>query len=178
MIPGGKPLDATDIFDDVKVFQAFKDEYIGDISPLEELRLKWLELAKADPELEARTERYPTAFRWQSMADRGASFICRRVPTLTKTDDGSEPTWSLTPGRFGLKTDDKVERASLQSTARSRRVQLLRVVVHGSEHRHAALRDLNGPRRSSSVACSCRWMPQPLRSCAGWKLKSAPTSLC
>ncbi|WP_217577084.1 hypothetical protein, partial [Streptomyces sp. GbtcB7] len=58
-IPGGKLLDATDIFDDVKVFQAFKDEYIGDISPLEELRLKWLELAKADPELEVRTERLP-----------------------------------------------------------------------------------------------------------------------
>jgi hypothetical protein len=37
------------------------------------------------------------------------------VPTLTKTDDGSEPTWSLTPGRIDwvLKTDDRVERGIL-----------------------------------------------------------------
>jgi hypothetical protein len=114
-IPGGKLLDATDIFDDVKVFQAFKDEYIGDISPLEELRLKWLELAKADPDLNARTERLPDGISVAKHGGPRGIFICRRVPTLTKTDDGSEPTWSLTPGRIDwvLKTDDRVERGIL-----------------------------------------------------------------
>lgn len=114
-IPGGKLLDATDIFDDVKVFQAFKDEYIGDISPLEELRLKWLELAKADPELEARTERLPSGISVATTGDPKGVFICRRVPTRTKVDEGSEPVWSLTPGRveWAMKTGGEVERGML-----------------------------------------------------------------
>ena len=32
-IPGGKLLDESDMYDDVKVFQAFKDEYNGDLAP-------------------------------------------------------------------------------------------------------------------------------------------------
>lgn len=114
-IPGGKLLDASDIFDDVKVFQAFKDDYIGDVSPLEELRLKWLELAKADPDLEARTERLPDGISVSKKGTPKGVFICRRVPTLTKSDDDNESSWSLTPGRveWAVKTDEEIERGPL-----------------------------------------------------------------
>lgn len=115
-IPGGKLLDATDIFDDVKVFQAFKDEYAGDISPLEELRLKWLELTKSDPDLEARTERLPDGISVAKNGRPKGVFVCRRVPTLTKGNDDNESSWSLTPGRveWALKADDEIERGALK----------------------------------------------------------------
>ena len=42
-IPGGNSSSTSPTcYDDVKVFQAFKDEYEGDLAPIEELRLKWL----------------------------------------------------------------------------------------------------------------------------------------
>lgn len=114
-IPGGKLLDATDIFDDVKVFQAFKDEYVGDISPLEELRLKWLALVNDDPDLEPRTKRLPDGISVAKSGTPKGVFVCRRVPTLTKGDDENESSWSLTPGRveWAIKTSDEIERRPL-----------------------------------------------------------------
>jgi superfamily II DNA or RNA helicase len=119
-IPGGKLLDEKDMFDDVKVFQAFKDEYNGDIAPIEQLRLKWLEITKEDPLLENRISRLPEGISAAKASTGAGIFVCRRVPVLTKPGDGEEPVWSLEPGRveWSVKSDDDVERGLLSIDAR------------------------------------------------------------
>lgn len=114
-IPGGKLLDESDMFDDVKVFQAFKDEYVGDITPLEQLRLKWLELAKENPDLESLVSRLPDGISVGKHGQPAGIFVCRRVPTLTKETADGDSEWSLAPGRieWALKTSDRVERGAL-----------------------------------------------------------------
>nr|WP_255459689.1 helicase-related protein [Micrococcus sp. TA1] len=112
-IPGGKLFDESDIFDDVKVFQAFKDEYNGDIAPIEELRLKWLQLAKDNPGLEDLVERLPEGISAATSGKPSGVFTCRRVPILTKIDDDADPKWTLEPGEveWALRTPHGVERA-------------------------------------------------------------------
>lgn len=112
-IPGGKLIDESDMYDDVKVFQAFKDEYNGDIAPIEELRLKWLGLLQEDPGLEGLVSRLADGI---SVAKAGAPdgvFVCRRVPVLTKaSDDDKEAEWTSVPGEIEwvYRTADGVER--------------------------------------------------------------------
>jgi len=113
-IPGGKLFDETDMFDDVKVFQAFKDEYDGDIAPIEELRLKWLQLVKDNAGLEALVERLPEGISTANAGQPNGVFICRRVPVLIKEDeDDADPQWSIDPGsvEWALRTPDGDERA-------------------------------------------------------------------
>lgn len=112
-IPGGKLFDESDIFDDVKVFQAFKDEYNGDIAPIEELRLKWLELAKENPGLEDLVTRLPEGISVAKAGKPSGVFTCRRVPVLTKSHDDAEPEWTLEPGEveWALRTGDGIERS-------------------------------------------------------------------
>lgn len=114
-IPGGRLLDESDMFDDVKVFQAFKDEYVGDITPLEQLRLKWLELAKQNPGLESLVARLPDGISVGKDGQPEGVFVCRRVPTLTKETADAEPEWSLAPGRieWALNTAEGVLRGAL-----------------------------------------------------------------
>lgn len=114
-IPGGKLLDENDMFDDVKVFQAFKDEYNGDISPIEHLRLKWQKMVQDDPLLEDRVARLPDGISGAKSSQSAGLFICRRVPVLSKPADDSDPVWSIKPGRieWALKMESGVERALL-----------------------------------------------------------------
>ncbi len=112
-IPGGKLFDENDIFDDVKVFQAFKDEYDGEIALLEGLRLKWLELVKANPGLEELVERLPEGISTAKKGKPAGVFICRRIPVLTKVnEDDTDPEWTMLPGdiEWALQTSDGVER--------------------------------------------------------------------
>ena len=113
-IPGGKLIDESDMYDDVKVFQSFKDEYNGDIAPIEELRLKWLQLAKDNAGLEELVRRLPEGISVAKSGKPAGVFICRRVPVLTKAgDDESEPEWTMEPGEvvWALRTAGGVERA-------------------------------------------------------------------
>lgn len=112
-IPGGKLIDESDKYDDVKVFQAFKDEYNGDIAPIEELRLKWLELVKADPGLEDLVMRLPDGISSAKPGKPSGVFVCRRVPVLTKLSDDSDAVWTIEPGsvEWALRTEDGVERS-------------------------------------------------------------------
>jgi hypothetical protein len=115
-IPGGKLIDEGDLLDDVKVFQAFKDERGGDMSTLEELRLKWLEMVQADPGLEELVERLPDGITTAKTGTPGGIFVCRQVPVLTKKhDDDDTSEWTLDPGevRWALLTPDGVERSLL-----------------------------------------------------------------
>lgn len=112
-IPGGKLFDETDIFDDVKVFQSFKDEYNGDIAPIEELRLKWLQLVNENPGLDELVERLPEGISTAKTGDPAGIFVCRRIPVLTKAHDEADPEWSIDPGQveWALRTPDGAERA-------------------------------------------------------------------
>ncbi|WP_062208311.1 helicase-related protein [Demequina oxidasica] len=119
-IPGGKLIDESDMYDDVKVFQAFKDEYVGDIAPIEELRLKWLELTKDNPGLDELVERLPDGISVAKAGKPAGVFICRRVPVLTKVnDDDLEPAWVIDPGavEWVLRRPDGVERELLKIEA-------------------------------------------------------------
>jgi hypothetical protein len=98
-IPGGKLIDESDLYDDVKVFQAFKDEYAGDIAPIEQLRLKWLEMTTTDPSLEAFVDRLPDGISVAKSGDPTGLFVCRRIPVLTKASEDADSEWSLEPGR-------------------------------------------------------------------------------
>jgi hypothetical protein len=112
-IPGGKLIDESDMYDDVKVFQAFKDEYNGEIAPIEELRLKWLQLAKDNPGLEDLVSRLPDGISTAKNGKPGGVFICRRVPILTKPSDDAEAEWMIEPGEveWSMRSADGVERA-------------------------------------------------------------------
>lgn len=113
-IPGGKLIDESDMYDDVKVFQAFKDEYSGDIAPIEDLRLKWLHLVKENPGLDELVERLPDGISAAKDGEPSGVFICRRVPVLTKgRADDTEADWVIDPGEieWSLRTPDGVERA-------------------------------------------------------------------
>lgn len=114
-IPGGKLLDEDDMFDDVKVFQAFKDEYTGDITPIEQLRLKWQQMVQDDPVLEERVARLPDGISVAKSSESPGLFVCRRVPVLMKETDESEPVWTIKPGRiqWSLKKESGVQRALL-----------------------------------------------------------------
>jgi hypothetical protein len=111
-IPGGKLFDESDIFDDVKMFQAFKDEYNGDIAPIEELRLKWLQLTKDNPGLEEVVDRLPDGISTAKSGVPTGVFICRRVPVLTKAHDGADPAWIIESGdvEWAICTADGIER--------------------------------------------------------------------
>ncbi|MEH6805195.1 MAG: helicase-related protein [Rhodococcus erythropolis] len=112
-IPGGKLFDESDVFDDVKVFQSFKDEYNGDIAPIEELRLKWLQLVEANPGLSELVERLPEGISTAKAGQPAGVFVCRRIPVLTKAHDEADPEWSIAPGQveWALRTPDGVVRA-------------------------------------------------------------------
>jgi len=97
------------------VFQAFKDEYEGDIAPIEELRLKWLSLVKEDPKLPALVDRLPDGISVAKSGKPAGLFVVRRIPVLVKPDEDAEPEWSLKPGRieWALKAGSDVERGLL-----------------------------------------------------------------
>lgn len=112
-IPGGKLIDESDVYDDVKVFQAFKDEYNGDIAPIEDLRLEWLRLVKENPGLDELVERLPDGISTAKDGEPNGIFICRRIPVLTKAQDDTEAEWTIEPGEieWSLRTADGIERA-------------------------------------------------------------------
>lgn len=115
-IPGGKLIDEKDILDDVKVMATFREEYQGDLSPIEELRLKWQRLVNDNPELPALVERLPDGIATAKTIGNAAIFVCRRVPVLTRyTEDDIEPQWSMAPGRvqWALLADGEVDRSLL-----------------------------------------------------------------
>lgn len=119
-IPGGKLIDESDMYSDVKVFQAFKDEYDGEIAPVERLRLKWLELVKEVPGLEELVLRLPDGISVAKSGNPSGVFICRRVPVLTKaSDDNEHSEWLSEPGEteWALRTADGVERSLLNIDA-------------------------------------------------------------
>lgn len=100
-IPGGKLLTEEDMLDEVKVFQAFKDEFYGEISPTERLRLEYQELCQRDAGLDERLERIPVGASSAKEGAEPALFLCQIRPALIREEgpDGKEvERWSLEDG--------------------------------------------------------------------------------
>lgn len=143
-IPGGKLIDESDLYDDVKVFQAFKDEYNGDLAPIEELRLKWMSLVAENPGLDDLVQRLPDGISAAKPGEPHGIFICRRVPVLSKPNDDAEPEWTIEPG--------EIEWALRTSGGDERRLHSIDAAITGTPNTapstfsdrskvHAALRD-------------------------------------
>jgi hypothetical protein len=99
-IPGGKLLRPEDMLDDVRVFQAFKDEYYGEITPLERLRLEYLELVEKHPGLDDRLADLPIGASTAREGDSRGLFLCQVRPALVRveTSEGELERWSLDDG--------------------------------------------------------------------------------
>jgi hypothetical protein len=96
-IPGGKLLSENDMLDDVKVFNAFLKEYEGEESPLETLRLEYLDLLQTDQDLEDRLTMVPHgAFSCRDAKTTGL-FMCTVEPIRVPLADG-RAEWTLAGG--------------------------------------------------------------------------------
>lgn len=114
-IPGGKLLTDEDVLEDVKVMQAFKDEYEGSLSPIEQLRLKYQQLLLEDPGLEERLGAIPIGAHSGKKGSPRGVFACRMYPRAVKdeADGGSETIkWVLDGGpvEWSIATPDGVLR--------------------------------------------------------------------
>ncbi len=97
-IPGGRLLTEEDMLDDTKVFGAFLEEYEGDISPVEVLRLKYLDLLNENPSLEAVLDQMPRgAYSSKAGPEKGV-FICSVEPIRVHHEDSDEVNWTLDNG--------------------------------------------------------------------------------
>jgi hypothetical protein len=99
-IPGGRLLTADDMLDDVKVFNSFLEEYQGDVSPLEALRLRYLDLASKNPGLEDLLEEMPKGVYASRKGQEFGLFTCTVEPIRIALEEGSDPVWTLVDGRI------------------------------------------------------------------------------
>lgn len=98
-IPGGRLLDEKDIHDDTKVFAAFEKEYYGELSPIERLRLEFLEMVKEDPGLGARLDVMPKGVHSAKRAAANAgTFLCSIEPVQVRGAEGEILGWTLEEG--------------------------------------------------------------------------------
>jgi superfamily II DNA or RNA helicase len=100
-IPGGKLFDEHDILDDVKVFQNLQKEYYGSITPIEELRLEYLKLVEAHPDLPVRLEAIPAGASTAKEGVQKGLFLCetRPIRVIDETPEGEErERWTLESG--------------------------------------------------------------------------------
>lgn len=98
-IPGGRLLTEEDMLDDVKVMQAFKEEYEGSLSALEVLRLRFQEMLADDPALAARLDALPVGITSARAGQPIGVFACVTYPTLERMDgDAGESVerWTMT----------------------------------------------------------------------------------
>ena len=90
-IPTGKLLDEQDDFDDVKVFDNFRKQLYGELSPLETLRLKWLKMCADDPSLLNRVEAIPGGVGCAVSGESDALFACFQFPEpVTAEENGAQ----------------------------------------------------------------------------------------
>ena len=97
-IPTGKLLDEQDDFDDVKVFDNFRKQLYGELSPLETLRLKWLKMCADDPSLLTRVEAIPGGVGCAVSGENDALFACFQFPEPVTSEENGTPVirWKRT----------------------------------------------------------------------------------
>jgi hypothetical protein len=89
-IPTGKLLDDQDDFDDVKVFDNFKKQLYGDLSPIETLRLKWLRMCSETPDLAERVGNIPSGIGGMQLGTDDAVFACFQFPEPVAVEENGE----------------------------------------------------------------------------------------
>jgi hypothetical protein len=97
-IPGGRLLTEEDMLDDVKVFNAFIEEYMGDVSPTEALRLRYLDLISQNPGLEEVLDEMPLGVHTARTAASSGLFACSVEPIRLIGEDDTEIEWTLAGG--------------------------------------------------------------------------------
>jgi len=88
------------MLDDVRVFQQFREEYEGELSPQEQLRLKYQAMVAADPDMIDRIRALPVGIASAKVGKPSGVFVCQLRPTLVGADDAGEGPgeWSVEPG--------------------------------------------------------------------------------
>ena len=97
-IPGGRLLNEHDMLDDVKVFNSFKEEWEGHLSPLEALRLHFLTLAAENPGLNDVLDDIPNGAHSAKGGESSGLFICSIEPIRVVEESGAAH-WTLENGR-------------------------------------------------------------------------------
>lgn len=107
-IPGGRLLSEEDMLDDVKVFNAFLEEYLGDVSPSEALRLKFLQLLEENTGLESLLDEMPLGVHASRNSDKPGLFTCSIEPIRVMGDDANDVFWTIDGGsvRWALRKPD------------------------------------------------------------------------
>lgn len=117
-IPTGKLFDDDDKFDDVKLFDNFKRQIYGDLSPIETLRLKWLKMCADDPNLLERVKLMPSGVGACHGGEQPALFACFQFPEPVAVEEngaevirwrltGKSPKWVMIRG--GVVNEDLLE---------------------------------------------------------------------
>jgi phosphatidylserine/phosphatidylglycerophosphate/cardiolipin synthase-like enzyme len=111
-IPSGQLLDKDDRFDDVKIFDNFKNQFYGELSPIERLRLKWMQLCNDNLGLAEHVARLPDGIGVAKSASEGevpAVFACYQFPEPVVAEEqdeqvirwrrtGRSPRWIMRTG--------------------------------------------------------------------------------
>ncbi len=128
-IPSGQLLDDKDDYDEVRIFDNFKKQLYGELSPLERLRLKWMQLCKDNPGLEEHVRSLPDGIgvaRTGGDLEKEMVFSCFQFPEpLPVEEDGQQvirwrrtgrsPRWTIT-GADSLIDDVLVINQAIDST--------------------------------------------------------------
>lgn len=120
-IPGGRLLTEADMLDDVKVFASFLEDYYGDVSPAEQLRLKYLSMLVDNPTLKARLEAMPPGVYAARGGSPAGTFVCAIDPGPEQDDEGKVVRWRVADGqpRWSFLTTDGVVVDSLPDIDRA-----------------------------------------------------------
>jgi len=172
-IPGGRLLTEADMLDDVKVFDAFRDEYMGDVSPAEALRLRYLDLVAQNPGLEEVLDEMPLGVHAVKGSGSKGVFSCSIEPIRVMDEDGDDARWTTDGGtvRWSLKTSEGDEVSDLPtidgriscekgepSLKVSDRVEVRNLLKNWQKERYAVLmRDIGLPLDAPRPVNVC-WM--------------------
>ena len=125
-IPGGRLLQESDMLDDVKVFNNFKKEYLGEISPIESLRLEFLELLRADADLASQLAELKAGVFSSRVSPKPGWFICTLNPSSRFNEVGVRD-WSFDPG---IVSWDFVSEAGAEELSETEMANLIRATKH------------------------------------------------
>jgi hypothetical protein len=98
-IPGGKLLTEKEMLDDTRVFNSFREEYEGDLSPVEKIRLHYLDLLANNPGLEDLLSDIPRGAHSARNGKSSGLFVCSVEPIRTTQDGVADPVWTLEDGK-------------------------------------------------------------------------------
>ena len=161
------------MLDDTKVFNAFLEEYMGDVSPSEALRLRYLDLLAQNPGLEEVLDEMPLGVHASRQTGSPGLFTCAIEPIrlvgegqegVTWTIDGGAARWALRKADGQVVTDivsideaiscDRHE----PGVSVSDRVEVRNLLKKAQDERHAALMKDSGLPLDAPSPLNVCWM--------------------